>query len=60
MWLERGIVSQAQCPFHIFIEENTMSDSVKERVKTLVATLNEALEDAEKFSDKGNLSLIHI
>lgn len=31
-----------------------MSDSVKEKVATLIETLNTALEDAEKFSDKGN------
>jgi ElaB/YqjD/DUF883 family membrane-anchored ribosome-binding protein len=32
-----------------------MSDkSVKENVQALVTTLTEALEDAEKFSDKGN------
>jgi hypothetical protein len=31
-----------------------MSDSVKDRVAVLVATLTTALEDAEKFSDKKN------
>lgn len=31
-----------------------MSDSVKDRVASLVATLTTALEDAEKFSEKGN------
>tara|TARA_B100000925_G_C21839045_1_gene400619 strand:- start:177 stop:368 length:192 start_codon:yes stop_codon:yes gene_type:complete len=31
-----------------------MSKSVKENVQELVTTLNEALDDAEKFSDKGN------
>ena len=32
-----------------------MSDkSVKENVEVLVTTLNEALEDSIKFSDKGN------
>lgn len=31
-----------------------MSDSVKEKVATLIETLNTALDDAEKFSDKGN------
>lgn len=31
-----------------------MSASVKDKVQTLVDTLTTALEDAEKFSDKGN------
>lgn len=34
--------------------EIAMSKSVKENVETLVTTLNEALEDATKFTDKGN------
>lgn len=39
----------------LFNMEFDMSDnSVKENVQNLVTTLNEALEEATKFSDKGN------